>query len=107
MGVHTLASTSGLHSFRWYEYLAGVFKGDIMSETFLAHEPTFLNLLLQHASLQDMFARIVRMAEERAPGTKCVISIYDEGRSREDIDDGCWYRLLESSIGQTIGSIRL
>ena len=55
-----------------------------MSETFLPHQDTFLHLLLQHAPLQDIFALIDQMAEDRVPGIKCVINIHDvvQNRSR-------------------------
>jgi signal transduction histidine kinase/CheY-like chemotaxis protein len=78
-----------------------------MSRILHGHRPTFLSPLVQHAPLQELLDLIAQIAEDRAPGIKCVISVDDAGHSLDNIQDDGWHRPIQSSKGETIGSIHL
>jgi len=78
-----------------------------MSKILHGDRPTFLSPLVQHAPLQEILDLIAAIAEDRIPGMKCVISVCDAGQSLENIQDHGWHRPIQSSKGDTIGSIRL
>lgn len=84
--------------------------GVTMLEPFSSHQQqTFLNLLTENAPLPDLLSLIAKMAEERAPGTACMIHIHD-GTAADALPhdgQGAWCQPVRSVLGHTIGSISL
>ncbi len=81
-----------------------------MLEPFSSHQQqSFLNLLAEDAPLPDLLSLIAKLAEERAPGTACMIHIHD-GMAADSVPhdrQDAWRQPVRSGLGHTIGSIVL